>query len=78
MKILDAWANNAVMHDFLWAAGGHGVYDGKQLWKHREGEDHRLQRDQLERENLICSGEGRVYRKERDIQAVPVIILPLS
>lgn len=72
MKILDTWANKAVMHDFLWEADGHGVYDGKKFWKHREGED------QLERENLICSGEGRVYRKERDIQGVPVIILSLS
>lgn len=78
MKILDIWANNALVHDFLWEAGGHGVYDGKQPWKQREADDHRLQRDKLEREKLICSGEGRLYRKERDIHGVPVIIPSLS
>lgn len=43
MKILDTLANNAVMHDFLWEAGGHGVYDRKQPCKQREADAHRLQ-----------------------------------
>lgn len=42
MKVLESWVFQAVMHDFLWEPDGHGIYAGKQPWKHREADDHRL------------------------------------
>lgn len=42
MKIIESWVSQDAMHDFLRKADGHGIYDGKQPWKHREADDHRL------------------------------------
>lgn len=63
------------MSDFLWEADGPGVCDGKQPWRHREVDDDRLQRDQWEREKLICSGKESGCGRERVFQVAPVIII---